>query len=272
VVVRHAAPWPLAATATLLCSCVIVPQMMPAPQAGRLTRPDGGPVAGAELTVESWRVDPLGRSHIVREHLFTTRTDSDGRWRVPGRTRPTFAVLLPDAAPAHVDEFTFRAPGHPDLRVQFPPLRSPAPLPEPAALRVDASDLPPISTPLLPVVGVTVGEGQHVAAHVGGMFTIGRRALAAGLRLAGTAGDRGYGGSAGPVLVICCAAAPLLAVELNGRYLRPWAITDDRAPISGPELAIDLAVLRFTVGSYGHEIATPAGDRSYVLGIGYGYF
>jgi len=252
----------------------MVPQMMPAPRAGRLTGPDGGPVAGAALTVESWRVEPVGQSHIARAYLLTTWTDSDGRWRVPGRTRPRFALLLPDAAPAHVDEYTFRAPGHPDLLVQFPPLRSPArpAPPDPTALRVDANEVPPISTPLLPVAGLAIGEGQHVAAHLGGMVTLGWRASAAGLRLAGSAGDRGYGGSAGPIFVICCAPFPLLAVELNARYLRPWTITDDRTPISGPELAIDVALLRFTLAAYGHEIATPAGDRRYVLGIGYGYF
>jgi hypothetical protein len=270
--VGRVAAWAPAVASLVICGCAFLPVPSPAPRAGRLTAPDGTSVADATVTVESWRLD--GERHVDRVNVVTTRTDRDGRWQIHGRTRLLFGAprLIPPLRRA--DEYTFSAAGYPDLRASFGPPLSPVPAPAPdaQAMRVDWTGVPPASVLLLPVLGVAGGEGQHVAGHLGGMFLAGRRYVAGGLRLAGTVGDRGYGGGAGPVFIACCAAAPILGVEVNARYLRPWTITDDRAPIYGLELALDLAVFRFTFASYGHEVATPVGHRTFTIGLGVGYF
>src|SRR4029077_11219175 len=123
----------------------MVPVPAPAPRAGRLTAPDGKPVANAELTVESWSLT-LEWEHVERVNVVTARTDHDGRWEVPGRTRLVFVSRLVGPTLHNADEHTFRAPGYPHLQAQFGPPHPPGPASaDPHALRVDWNGVPPPS-------------------------------------------------------------------------------------------------------------------------------
>src|SRR5204863_3626294 len=131
----------------------------------------------------------------------------------------------------------------------------------------------PLSEYWVPVFGIAFGGGQRVSGHIGASFLIGRHHLALGPRADIQLGNGGIGGAVGIASVLCCRSTlPFPGVELNARYLRPWTVDDRRAPKSGPELAIDIASLRFTLAALGERVTTPASDRQFVVGVGFGYF
>ncbi len=77
--------------------------------------------------------------------------------------------------------------------------------------------------------------------------------------------------AAGIVVIPVRAARPVLGIELNGRYMRPWSSDGNRAEW-GPEIGLDLLTWRLTVTTLGPGVLTPLNQRSLVIGFGWGYF
>jgi hypothetical protein len=244
----------------------------PVGRSGRLTTLDGAPVPAAEVTVDSWSVEPVGRRRIAREHTTVTKTDAEGRWAVATRPVVRFGIALPDALPVSEDEFTFRGDGQTDLRVPFPRIWHEADETDRSTMRVDASGPPPFGGVTLLVVGGAIGSGQKLSAHGGGMFVLSRDGFGAGARAAVDVGLNGAGADAGIVLIPFRGSTPNLGIEFNARYLRPWREGAGASAESGPEIGFDLLGYRLTLSWLAPAIGVPAGQRRLVVGFGFGYF
>ncbi|HEX3903891.1 MAG TPA: hypothetical protein VH853_13710 [Polyangia bacterium] len=253
----------------------LLPLPTPSGRAGRLTTPDGRPVASATVIVETLDImtPPSGGLPGTPIHRLETRTDREGRWEVRGRIALRIGLPLPDALPLQLDEYTFTAPDGRTLR-RRPGLdtwRSPGEVPkvEPA-LRADWDARPPVSVSILPAFGVMGGAAQTVSGHLGGLLLVGRAAFGLGLRAAAEAGAAGAGASAALVIPYR-ASAPLFGLELGARYLRPWSNGGSPDWIA-PEIALDVSNLRFTLTLLDLGAGASLGDRRPAFGIGWGFF
>jgi hypothetical protein len=72
------------------------------------------PISGATVVIESWQVPtPPGYSHSrTLAHSFETKTDADGRWRVPGEKDWKLGILAADGFPFFTDTFCVTATGY----------------------------------------------------------------------------------------------------------------------------------------------------------------
>jgi hypothetical protein len=237
-----------------------------------LTTLDGQPVASADVVVETLSIiTPPGGAWPGRSvHRFETRTDREGRWRVPGGIALRFGIPAPDALPLQLDEYTFTAPDGQTLR-RRPDLGAwrPEQGEVEAPLRTSWDAPPPTTVSILPAFGVMGGAAQTVSGHLGALLLVGRPTLGLGLRVAAEAGVAGAGASAA-LVVPYRASAPLLGLELGARCLRPWSSGGSRDWIA-PELALDFGNLRFTLTLPQGASAAFAGQRA-AFGIGWGFF
>ena len=262
--------------AVVSCGGCVLPMPTPQGRAGRLSTPDGRPVANATVVVESLSivVPPSSGWQGTPVHRFETRTDGEGRWRVPGGIALRFGIPIPDAMPMQLDEYTFTAPDGRTLRRRpehdvWRPEDEAAGKTE-ATLRSHWDAPPPTSVSLLPAVGAAGGAAQTVSGHLGVLFLVFRDAFGAGLRVAAEAGVTGAGASAA-LVVPYRASAPFFALELGARYLRPWSGGASRDWIA-PEIALDLSKLRFTFTLLDLGTGGQHGEGDRALGIGWGFF
>jgi hypothetical protein len=258
----------------LVCSGCFVPLPTPQGRAGRLTGVDGQPVANASVVVETLDVmtPPSGDWPGTPIHKFETRTDGQGRWRVPGGLALRSGIPAPDALPLQDDAYTFTAPDGRTLHVRpnLPRVRPPGE--GPPTLQSDWDGPAPTSGSILPVFGITGGAAQTVSGHVGVLLLVFRDLLGGGLRVAAEAGAKGAGASAA-VVVPYRGSVPLFGLELGARGLRPWSNGASRAWIA-PEIGVDLLAnirLTLTLLNLGTSGAVAAG-RSPALGVGWGFF
>ena len=258
--------------ALVACGGCLLPLPNPKGRAGRLSTPDGQPVANATVVVESLRIrtPPSGDWAGTPVHRFETRTDREGRWRVSGDIALRLGIPVPDAMPLLLDEYTFTAPDGTTLR-RRPDLDRWRPEGErEATLRSDWDAPPPTSVSILPAFGVAGGAAQTVSAHLGALFLVFRGAVGEGLRIAAEAGVTGAGASAAFVTPYR-ADGPGLSLEVGARYLRPWSGGASRDWIA-PEIALDLGNLRFTFTLLDLGTGASLGQRERALGIGWGFF
>jgi hypothetical protein len=251
--------------------CAVFTVPAPGGRSGTLTTPDGAPVADAVVTVDSWSIGMAGQP-LACERTYTTMTDRDGRWVVPGQAAIRAGIFAPDAVPLHVDEITFRAPGQLDLHAVFPPRPGRPESPEPSTMHVDESGPAPLSVVTLPAVGGMAGAGQKYSVHVGAMAVVSRGGPGAGARAAAEVGAAGLGGTAGVVIIPVDGTTPNVAVELNARYVTRWSPGADARAESGPEIGVDLLGYRLTLAWLASAIDTPASRRRFVFGFGFGHF
>jgi hypothetical protein len=189
--------------AVVACGGCVLPLPNPRGRAGRLSTPDGRPVANATLVVESLdiQIPPSGNWAGTPVYRFETRTDGEGRWRVPGGIALRFGIPIPDAMPLQLDEYTFTAPDgrtlcrRPDHDLWRPNGK------EETALRSDWNAPPPTNLSILPAAGVAGGAAQKVSGHLGVLFVVFRDAFGAGLRIVAEAGVGGAGASAAQSLI-----------------------------------------------------------------------
>jgi len=249
----------------------ILPLPRPRPRSGQVTTAEGNPVAGVEVRVESWNVAMPGAFKQSLAHTSVTKTDSDGKWSVPGGVALRFALPVPEM-PVVADELTVQAVGMAPLHIAID-FRGYGgdDTGEPSLLRVTWDRPPPWSVLTLPVFGIVVGAGQQVAVHAGGMIIVGRDNVGAGLRGELAAGVNAASAAAG-LLISFRPTAPFLGIELNGRYMRPWSLDDNRRTEWGPEIGLDLDSWRFTIAALGPDVFAPLDQRRVVVGFGWGYF
>jgi hypothetical protein len=261
-----------ALTAGLSGMACMLPMPCPRPLAGQVTTAAGEPLAGAEVRVESWDLSMPGYFKGSLIHTSVTRTDADGRWSVPGRSTLRFALPVPEN-PAVGNELTVQAVGQDPLHIALDfHHESQTSEEESASMRVTWDDQPPWSFITLPTFGITGGAGQKCAAHVGGMIVATRGKLGAGMRGELAAGINAASAAVGIVVIPFRANQPILGAELNGRYLRPWS-SDGNGPAEwGPEVALTLTSLRFTITVLGAGALTPLDQRRVVVGFGWGFF
>jgi len=244
----------------------------PTPRSGRLTTAEGKPLADAEIRVESWNVLMPGyfKESLVRTSVI--KTDSDGRWSVPGRTTLRFALPVPEM-PTFGDELSIHAAGMAPLHVSLifghDTRRAEE---EASAMRVTWDGRPPWSLVTLPSFGIAGGAGQKFAAHVGGMIIAGRAQLGTGVRGEIGAGINAASAAAGIVAIPFRPTMPILGIELNGRYMRPWSSDGGRRAEWGPEIGFNFASWRLTATALGPGVLAPLRDRRVVIGFGWGYF
>jgi hypothetical protein len=249
--------------------CALLAGGFPDGRSGTLTTADGAPIAGADVIVESWTTGMRGQ-HLARKHTYATTTDADGRWVVPARPSICVGILAADGLPTHEDEYTFRAAGQRDLHTRLPWPGVEADATDRSTMRADASGPPPFGAVTMLVAGGTLGAGQKVAAHLGGMVVASRGGFGAGARAAAETGVNGAGAAAGVVVVPIGATFPNLAFELSARVVRPWRAAS--AVESGPEIGFDLLGYRLTLAWLGPSVGAPVGARRVVVGFGFGYF
>ncbi len=250
-----------------------MPLPTPEGRAGRLTMPDGQPVAHATVVVETLSImQPPGSAWPGTPiHRFETETDGQGRWRVPGEIALGFGIPVPHLMPLQLDEYTFTAADGRTLR-RRPGLASWRPQGEAEAeptLRSNWDAPPPTSVVILPVFGVMGGEGQTISGHMGALLLIFRNRFGVGLRVAAEAGKAGAGASAA-VVVPFRGGDPVVGLELGARYVRPWSNDEGRDWVA-PEIAFDLMNLRFGLTLLDLGTGAAKGE-SPALGVGWGFF
>jgi len=259
---------------TVLLSNVacVLPLPCPSPLSGRVTTAAGKPLAGAEIRVESWNVSMPGYFKESLIHTSVTKTDSDGRWRVPGSATLQFALPIPEM-PAVGDELTVQSIGMPPLHIALDFRHDSQSTEEgSSAIRVTWDDPPPWSLVTLPTFGIAGGAGQKFAAHAGVMIVASRNKFGAGLRGDLAAGVNAASAAAGIVVIPFRATTPILGIELNGRYMRPWSSDGNRQAEWGPEIGINLDAWRLTITALGPGLFTQLALRRVVVGFGWGYF
>jgi hypothetical protein len=265
---------PLAGALTIFLGGVacVLPMPCPRPLSGQVTTAEGKPLADAEVRVESWNVWMPGYFKESLIHTSVTRTDSDGRWSVPGQATLRFALPVPEM-PAVGDELTVQAVGMAPLHLTLGFGHDSQNAEGGAsAMRVTWDDPPPWSLVTLPIFGVAGGAGQRCAAHAGGMIVASRSKFGAGLRGELAGGINATSAAMGIVVIPFRATTPIVGIELNGRYMRPWSSDDNRHAEWGPEIGINLDVWRLTVTALGPGVLTPLAQRRVVVGFGWGYF
>lgn len=205
--------WALA-VALVMCGGCLLPLPNPKGRAGRLSAPDGQPVANATVVVDSLRIQtpPGGDWPGTPVHRFETRTDSEGRWQVPGGIALRFGIPIPDAMPLQLDEYTFTASDGRTLR-RRPDLDFWKPEGDAeATLRSEWDAAPPTSVSIMPAFGVVGGAAQTVSGHLGALFLLSRDWFGAGVRIATEAGVAGAGASVA-LVVPYRASSPVLSLE-----------------------------------------------------------
>src|SRR5438309_762180 len=95
--------------ASAMSGCILAPMQTRHARAGRVVEAaSGAPVAGAEVAVHTRK---MGFGYCGEpERSYVTRTDADGRWRVPARHGLRFLVAIPDAGYRYADRYEARAP------------------------------------------------------------------------------------------------------------------------------------------------------------------
>lgn len=267
----------LAGVVALPSSCVVaVPLQVRPPLSGQLLSSSGGtPLPGAQVTVESWSVDPVSKTKREKVHSATTRTDEHGRWYL--RRERDWQLLTPaaDGLPIWTHDFRFgqgegaasvdardaieggrrgEAVQRGDWLARFDPPRTEGPR-------------------LLPALGVMGGKGQAVCAYGGGLFVLFHEPLRTALRLDAELGLDGAAGFTGVALGAPTRELPLLNVDLGVRFFRRWT-DDDRGRYSlGPALAFSVTSLRILAGALRATTVDAQGHHRWELhvlaGIGY---
>jgi hypothetical protein len=252
--------------------CAFVSFPAPQARAGRLTTPEGAPIADAEVEVEFWRMG-FGVDRPEEDlDVIRTTTDADGRWAVPGRAVTKFLLELPDGAFVLNDRYTFRAPGRPERLTTFDAdkdrrLVGDAPPGTPIVTSDDSSS--PMAMGLSIIAGGAVGGGQIVCAHAGALAVASRGGVGLGARGAVDVGVHGTGGDLGVVLVPTGGNTPNGGLEAFARAVRPWRAGD--LPTSGGGVAGDLWGYRLALTYLRSNTATrPTGD--FYVSFGFGYF
>ena len=212
-----------------------------------------------------------GASKEALVHTAVTKTDSNGRWSVPGGATLRFALPVPEM-PVVADELTVQAAG---VAAFHTPLDHPLDgeteaTREASPLRVTWNDPPPSSVLMLPVFGIAAGAGQKASVHVGEMIVAGRK-VGAGLRGELGAGINAASAALG-ILIPFRPTMPVLGVEVSGRYMRPWSSGDGHRSEWGAEIGLDIDCWRLTVTALGPSSLTPVSQRRAVVGFGWGYF
>ena len=262
--------WVVAAAVLGDGACVL-PMPCPKPRSGQVTTADGKPVADAEIRVETWNLSMPGAFKESLTHTSVTKTDPDGRWSVPGGATLRFALPVPEM-PAFGDELTVQPVGMAAVHLPLAfghDARGRAE--EPSSLRVTWDGPPPWSVTTLPTFGIVVGAGQKAAIHVGGMILVGRDKVGVGVRGELAAGINAASAATGFVVPFR-ATMPILGVELNGRYMRPWSSDNNRRAEWGPEIGLNIDSWRLTFAALGPGVLTPLDQRRIVVGFGWGYF
>ena len=243
----------------------------PRPRSGQVTTADGKPVTDAEIRVETWNLSMPGAFTESLAHTSVTKTDSDGRWSVPAGATLRFALPVPEM-PAVGDELTVQPVGMAAVHHSFAFGRDAGgTAEEPSSLRVTWDGPPPRSVSTLPAFGVVVGAGQKAAIHVGGMILVGREKVGVGVRGELAAGINAASAAMGFVVPFR-ATMPILGVELNGRYMRPWSSDNNRRAEWGPEIGLNIDSWRLTFTALGPGVLTSLDQRRIVVGFGWGYF
>lgn len=236
-----------------------------------MTTAEGNPVPGADVRVESWNMSMPGAFKGSLVDTSFTETDSDGRWSVPGRATLRFVLPVPEV-PVVADELTVQAPGRAPVHVALDFRSDSGTAPREAApLRVTWDGPAPWSVLTLPAFGIVLGAGQQAALHAGGMIIVGRDHLGVGLRGELAAGINAASAAAG-ILATFRPTGPVIGIELNGRYMRPWSSDSDRRAEWAPEIGLDLDVWRLTIAALGPDVLTSLAQRRVVIGFGWGYF
>jgi len=252
-------------------ACVL-PMPCPRPLSGHVTTAAGKPLGDADIRVESWNVSMPGYFKDSLIHTSVTKTDSDGRWSVPGRATLRVALPIPEM-PAVGDELTVLAVGMAPLHIALNLRHDSLSGEEGAsAMRVTWDDPPPWSLVTLPTFGIVGGAGQKCAAHAGGMMVASRNRFGAGVLGELAAGINAAAAAVGIVVIPFRATMPIVGIELNGRYMRPWSSDGNRHAEWGPEIGINLDAWRLTVTALGSGVFTPLDQRRVVVGFGWGYF
>lgn len=200
---------------------------------------------------------------------FVTRTSTDGTWAVPGRESLHFLILLPEAGPVFGDEYDFRAPTGEELTV--PAGSYSEGFTDNRKLRVEWRQTLRRRPFVSPVVGVMGGGGQVVSAHIGFTVLQGKLERALGLRADVSPGVTGIGAGAGVIANLFGGAFALPGMELNMRALRSWSGEHAHRWSYGPEIAVNLLSLRFTVAALADTLGARVRDRRFVIGFGFGY-
>lgn len=249
----------------------ILPLPCPKARSGQVRTVEGSPVAGADIRVESWDVSMPGAFKESLVHTSFTKTDSEGRWAVPGGATLRFALPVPEM-PVVADELTVQVAGMAPVHIAVGFRSDDATVArEASTLRVTWDGPAPRSVLILPAFGILVGAGQQAAVHGGGLIIVGRDNLGVGLRGELGAGINAASAAAG-ILIAFRPTTPIIGIELNGRYMRPWSSDNDRRAEWAPEIGLDLDSWRLTIAALGSDVLTPLDQRRVVVGFGWGYF
>lgn len=258
----------VAGVASTSLACVM-PIALREPTQGRLLRSaDGAAIAGAEVRVESgdlWEMRRRAGRRVLE--TYVTQTDDQGRWRAPAHYRLALFLPVPEG-PAYSTDYTFRAPdgttleapGAPGSTTQAEgPLRAVLERPGPEFV-------------ILPALGLAGGGGLSASAHGGVVLFLSSASFSVGTRAAVELGVTGSAAAAGVVFSPFTAVRPILAVELNARWLAPWSRAFGGTWKRGGELAIDLLLWRVAWSVLAEDLGAPRAEWSSFVSLGWGYF
>jgi hypothetical protein len=251
-------------------------QARPATSGQVVSGTDGKPVAGAPVTVETWRIDPQTGQRRYRRHSAGTHTDGEGRWAVPRELDWGVAVLAGDGLPEHASDFHV---GEGAAAAVIQEREAAGPDGRGAAVQRGgwlARFDPPRGDEgprVLPAFGLLGSTAQSVCGYGGALFVIGYQPMRWAVRTDAEVGLGGLGGLVGLSLGAPTGTLPLLNADVGLRVFRRWK-DDERSQLAlGPAIGVSLANLRFLAGLVRGVDADAMGRRRWdlQLGIGLGY-
>lgn len=231
----------LASALLSLGGCVLAPKVVRDASTGRVTSPERHtPLARSRVRL---RLSPLlidGCSGRVTRTL-ETETDSEGRWQLPRLEVWRLETVLDAAPPGFCQRYDL--PGHLDV----PPLVTTTRLPSHAhsagrSAQLSVNETHAGGAPRMRLISaLLLSTDQLLSFHVGGVFVISEAASMLSVR---AVVQPGLHASA---LAFGFRAGTGLAGDLSARVLRSGA-----DPVRlGPELGLDLVVLRVYLGVTG---------------------
>jgi hypothetical protein len=241
------------------------------PMSGQLvSTPDGKPVAGAEVIVDT--LTSFGQEEV---DSVTTRTDERGRWSVHRKLEWWATIVGVPEGLSWSPRVTFRdGERAATIGIWDVPRRPSGGVVDRDGwqARFDAHGRNE-GPRAVPIFGVMGGRSQLVCAYGGGLLFLTHFPVRLAMRGEGELGIKGAAAFGGLALGAPTQTMPFLNFDVGARIFRPWDGTSSGGAALGPEISFELLSIRVAFASVRSFSPDASGahvwTKQVLVGLGY---